>query len=183
MKTIRTIIFSLFFSSQVFAQPGPDVTFPTNINLNQYPSFPREFDEDSIADDFSRPILGIITIDSTSDLSIVPLLKKEKNLALKIDLFNIPSEFTAFENTTRLRLIDLKDSINISFINEFRNLKFLYLESAGDIIFNNYLFLDSLTEIDISFCARLTSLKALGKINSLEKISLRYIPKLKEFPI
>lgn len=182
MKAIRTIFFSLFLSSQVLAQPGPDVVFPTNINLNQYPSFPREFDEDSIADDFSRPILGIITIDSTSDLSIIPLLKKEKNLALKIDLFNIPSEFTAFENTKSLRLIDLKDSINISFINAFRNLKYLYLENSGDIIFNNYLSLDSLVEIDISFSERLTSLKALEKINSLEKISLRYVPKLKEFP-
>lgn len=182
MITFRTLVFTLFFSSHVFAQPGPDVIFPTNINLNQYPSFAREFDQDSLAIDFLQPKLGIITIDSTSDLSIIPLLKKEKHLTLKIDVLNIPSEFIEFENTKNLRLINLTDSTNISFINEFKNLEYLHLENTGDIIFNDYLILDSLKEIDISFSEGLSSLKAFERINSLEKISLRFVPNLKEFP-
>lgn len=182
MKAIRAFIIFLIFSSQVFAQPGPDVIFPTNINLNQYQNFPRELDSDSLAFDCLKPTLGIITIDSTSDLSLIPLLKREKFLSLKISTSFIPAEIKDFKNTLGLHIIIEADSTDLIFLNEFPQLQTIHLQTTGNVGFSKYLSLDSLKGFEVSFSEELTSLKALKKINSLERISLRYVPKLREFP-
>lgn len=179
----KAIVFALSFNFNLVAQPGPEVIFPTNITLNQYPSFVKGFPNDSLALSFGPPILGIITIDSTSDLSIIPLLKNEKKLRLKFNISKIPEGFIAFENTKSLQIINLSDSADISFLNEFKNLESLELENIGDIIFSKHLMLDSLKEIEVCFSERLSSLKAIEKINSLEKLNLRYVPHLKQFPV
>jgi hypothetical protein len=182
MKAIRTLIFILF-TSHVFAQPGPDVVFPTNINLNQYPSFfSRVFDKDSLAINFQKSQLGVITIDSTSDLSIIPLLKKEKHLALKISIPNIPNKFKTFRNTQSLYLTIKAHSTDLSFLNKFPNLQKFHLETSGDLRLSKYLFLDSLKVLEVDYSKELTSLKVFKKIKSLKKIQIRHVPNLKEFP-
>ena len=181
MKAISTLAL-VFIVLSVVAQPGPDVIFPTDINLNQYPTFPRKIDKNGLASDYRKPKLGMITIDSTSDLSIIPSLKKEYYLALEIKLCSIPPEFTGFINTRILELSNLKDSVNVSFLNGFNNLEYLTLEHAGEVTFDHYVDLKSLKGFSVSFSKRLSSLEAFERINTLESISLKYVPQLKEFP-
>lgn len=182
MIVFRTFFIMLVFSFQAIAQPGPDVRFPINIKLNQYPEFPKFLSLDSMIDFTPYQDLGFISIDSTSDLSIIPQLKVETNLSLEINLPFIPSEFEQFSNTESLSLILNGDTIDISFLNAFKKLKSLLLRTDGDLYFSEYLVLDSLKELDISFSKKLTSLEAFKHLSSLNHIELRYVPQLKAFP-
>ena len=132
--------------------------------------------------DYQSPQLGNITIDSLADLSIIPSLKKEKHLSLSIELDHIPSEFAGFHQTESLELINLRDSINISFIQAFANLKELKIVNCGTLTFDDYPQLDSLHTLDISFSPKLKSLQAFEKLTSLKEISLRNVPQLQRFP-
>jgi hypothetical protein len=182
MKAFSIFLFALLISFQGFAQPGPDVIFPTNIHLNEYPNFSRGLDEDSLAFDYHGLQLGVITIDSSADRSIIPQLKREKYLSLKIDLPQIPEEFTDFDQTEVLQLIDLKDSTNISFLNAFTNLKQLRIVNCGVLLFDDYLQLDSLHILDVARSENLNSLQAFEQLTSLQEISLRDVPQLRRFP-
>jgi hypothetical protein len=182
MKALRILLVLLLIPSHAFAQPGPDVIFPTNIHLNEYPNFSRGLDEDSLAFDYHGWQLGVITIDSSADRSIIPQLKREKYLSLKIDLLQIPEEFTGFHQTEVLQLIDLKDSTNISFLNAFTNLKQLRIINCGVLLFDDYLQLDSLRILDVARSENLSSLQAFEQLTSLKEISLRDVPQLRRFP-
>lgn len=182
MIVFRAFFIMLVFSFQAIAQPGPDVSFPINIKLNQYPEFPKFLSLDSMIAFTPYQDLGFISIDSTSDLSIIPQLKVETNLSLEINLPFIPSEFEQFSNTESLSLILNGESIDISFLNAFKKLKSLRLRTDGDLYFSEYLVLDSLQELDISFSKKLTSLEAFKQLLSLNHIELRYVPQLKVFP-
>ena len=182
MKAFSIFLFCLFISFQTTAQPGPDVIFPTNIHLNDYPNFSRKLDENGVATDLHLSLLGVITIDSSADLSIIPQLKQKKHLSLKIDMAEIPAEFVDFEHTESLELIDLKDSTNISFLNAFKKLKGLTIKHCGELLFSDALKLDSLLRLDVSSSQNLTSLQAFESLSSLEYISLRNLPQLKRFP-
>ena len=182
MKALSIHLFLLLIASQAFAQPGPDVIFPTNIHLNDYPSFSRQVNENGVATNLHLSLLGVITIDTCADLSIIPQLKQEKHLLLKIDLPEIPEEFNGFHQTESLELIDLKDSTNISFVNAFSNLKALRIKNCGALLFDEYLQLDSLYTLDISASQNLIHLQAFEKLTSLKEISLRDVPQLQRFP-
>lgn len=182
MKAFSIFLFALLISFQGFAQPGPDVIFPTNIHLNEYPNFSRGLDKDGLAFDYHGLQLGVITIDSSAVRSIIPLLKREKYLSLKIDLPQIPEEFAGFHQTEVLQLIDLKDSTTISFLNAFTNLKELRIMNCGVLLFNDYLQLDSLRILDVARSENLNSLQAFEKLTSLKEISLRDVPQLQKFP-
>ena len=182
MKAFSIFLFCLFISFQTTAQPGPDVIFPTNIHLNDYPSFSRQVDENGVATDLHFSLLGVITLDTCADLSIIPQLKQEKHLSLKIDLPQIPEDFNGFHHTESLELIDLKDSTNISFLSAFPNLKALRIKHCGVLLFDEYLRLDSLRTLDISASQNLTHLEAFEKLTSLKEISLRNVPQLQRFP-
>lgn len=182
MKAFSIFLFLILIASQAFAQPGPDVIFPTNIHLNDYPSFSRQVDENGVATDLHFSLLGVITIDTCADLSIIPQLKREKHLLLKIDLPQIPEAFDGFHQTESLELIDLKDSTKISFVNAFSNLKVLRIKNCGALLFDEYLQLDSLRTLDISASKNLTHLQAFEQLTSLKEISLRDVPQLQRFP-
>ncbi len=182
MKACSILFFLILIASQAYAQPGLDVIFPTNIHLNDYPSFSRQVDENGVATDLHLSLLGVITIDARADLSIIPQLKQEKHLSLKIDLPQIPEEFNDFHQTESLELMDLKDSTNISFVNAFLNLKELRIKNCGALLFDEYLKLDSLSTLDISASKNLTHLQAFEKLTSLKEISLRDVPQLQGFP-
>lgn len=182
MHQFSLLVLLVILVQNGFSQPGPDVIFPRNINLNGYPEFPRQVDSDGMFVDVLIP-LGTVTIDSTSDLSIIPQLRRENEISLNIQLDFIPKEFEGFSKTTDLSIILYTKSItDISFLNEFPILKRLNFQTDNDIQFREFLMLDSLQILEIWRCEKMRSLKAFEKLISLKSISLRRVPLLKEFP-
>ncbi len=182
MNKFSLLVVIVLLVQNSFSQPGPDVIFPRSINLNEYPGFPKLLDPDGMFVDVLIP-LGFVTIDSTADLSIIPQLRRERQLSLNIQLDFIPQELEAFSKTTDLSIILCTKSItDISFLNEFPNLKRLNFQTDNDIQFSEFLCLDSIQILELWNCEKITSLKAFEKLNSLKSISLRRVPLLKEFP-
>jgi hypothetical protein len=182
MNRIRHIMIGLLLTAQTFAQPGPDVIFPIDINLNEYPNFLSGEGQNAFGRDFRPRELGIIRIDSTSDLSLIPLLKEEENLSLDIMLPFIPEGFEDFEQTQYLRLFLNSPLVDISFVNAFPQLKILHVTTLGDLSFSDFLKLDSIRTLDISFSRELKNLNAFSQLNSLQEISLRHVDNLRSFP-
>lgn len=180
MKGITATLILLLLTLTGTAQPG-DIHYPRPINLDEYPGFPRDMDANGLAGNFHANSLGEITIDSSSDLSLIPFLRKEKSLSIRIALPTIPSAFYQFRYTEDLVLSIDNDSTDISFLNEFRHLKTLQLNISGTMTFSDYLRLDSLSSLSIQG-PKLTSVEAFKKINSITELSLD-APLLVAFPI
>lgn len=180
-KILFFCLFSICYHS-LHSQPGPDVIFPVDINLNDLPNYPGGKVFQNTYNFALRPI-GVVTIDTASDLSHISLLKEITSLSLSLELDIIPTEIKGFSKTKELRLwLRGNKDVDISFLNEFPNLETLHLQSVENITFSDYLKLDSLKTLAAWWCEKITSLKAFEKITSLESVSLRRVPLLKEFP-
>lgn len=166
MKPILTLLFSIVTTFS-FCQPGP-----LHQNLNKIT------DEGVIVAD-------IIVIDSTSDVSKVSKLKNAKKLWLKIsNLKEIPKEFVKFVNTTQLTIEFFNvNCTDLSFLNEFPNLKTLSIDRFdGEVFSKKELKLDSLTSLRIGYCENLIDISTINKLNALEELEISNVANLKAFP-
>ena len=166
---MRIILFFLFsvISIYGFCQPGP-----SHKNINEI-------------SDNGHIFADIIVIDSTSDLTKVSKLKNLEVLHLKIhNLDSIPKEFKNFINTKSLSIGFYKvKSSDLSFLNEFPNLKYLsFVGYDGENLSNKDLKLDSLSILRIGYCPNLSSINTIKNLNSLQELSIENVANLKEFP-
>src|SRR5690554_3320450 len=166
MKIILTFLFSII-SIYGFCQPGP-----LHLNINE------------ISDD-GYIFADIIVIDSTSNLTKISKLKNIDRLNLKIHCLNeIPKEFKDFVNTTSLTIrLNKVDNADLSFLNEFPNLKYLSIDGyEGETLSNKELKLDSLYNLQIGYCPNLHNINTIKNLTSLEELSINNVANLKEFP-
>lgn len=163
-KIVHIVILQLILiSSFGYSQPGP-----VHKNLNE-----------------SFLLADVIVIDSTSDLSRIQNLKGLDRLSLNLyNLKSIPKEFKDFTNTKRLRISFCHTDANeLSFLNEFPNLTYLSINGfEGEVLSKQKLKLDSLNNLEISYCNNLHNIEAIKELNTLKELRIMSAAYLKKFP-
>jgi hypothetical protein len=146
-----------------YTQPGP-----IHKNLNE---------------DFSDA--DAVVIDSTSSLSRIDLLRNKEGVVLNLqNLTEFPKEFKDFTKTKYLFLSFWKTGItDLSFLNQFPNLTHLRIWNfEGYILSTQPLKLDSLTQLEISYCSDLHNIESISNLDQLEKIRIDNCAFIKQFP-
>src|SRR5690606_23059973 len=150
--------------------------------------FSRDWSSDVCSSDLINEIsddgyifADIIVIDSTSNLTKISKLKNIDRLNLKIHCLNeIPKEFKDFVNTTSLTIrLNKVDNADLSFLNEFPNLKYLSIDGyEGETLSNKELKLDSLYNLQIGYCPNLHNINTIKNLTSLEELSINNVANL-----
>lgn len=128
---------------------------------------------------------GVVVIDSTSQLNLVDKLIEVTNLKLFISLDTFPKEFKDFTKTKSLQIyFTPKNNItDLSFLVNFPNLEDLTLRYfKGEKLADDINQLTKLNFLWIDNADNLKNIDAISELVNLEKLHIRYCPKLNSFP-